>query len=541
MSQPFAAGGSDNSADGALGRPGNHRPLGVTYGGRLGQTHGVQPRQILGGRYRLETVLGVGGMSVVWQATDQVLRRSVAVKILAGDYALDVARTTVLSEAQAVARLSHPNICSVFDYGESLQPDGHRVPYIVMELLTGPSVADRLNEGPLPAPEALKIAREVAAGLAEAHANEVVHRDVKPANVILTTTGAKVIDFGIAATVGSADYAGDGHIVATPAYVAPERLAGASVLPPSDMFGWGVLLFRMLTGNLPWPKWIPIEERLDTFEPLPAIPGVPGRIGDLYLSCLAADPGDRPTASTAEAVVQAALAVGSPRPGASVRPSASDELETQSVSLRASGDAERRWRRRRALVLVACLLAVLAATVFAFNKFRGGDSAAVAAPRPTTSAAPGGVFGTEPPGGPSVATTQLPGAVPGPAVPNREVVVRGVPGPVVTVVVTSPGNQQTQPPVVGPATSFSTPGGTAVVVCDTLGPRVTSVEAAPGYYPNQLSLVVVAYVFFTKPADAATPGLTYRLTLKCAASGAEPTATVASYVGDQMLTPSPTS
>jgi hypothetical protein len=240
-------------------------------------------------------------------------------------------------------------------------------------------------------------------------------------------------------------------------------------------------------------------------------------------------------------VVQVALAVRPPERGAAVRPSSSDELETQSVSLRATGDAERRWRRRRALVLVACLIAVLGATAFAFNKYRGGDRAAGAAPGPTTTAAAGGApVGSEVPGEPSVPTTHLPGAVPGPVAPNQEVVVKGVPGPVVTVVVTSPGNPRTPLPVVGPATSFPTPGGTAVVVCDTLGPRVTSVVAEPGYYPNQVGLVVVAYVFFTKPADTTSPGMTYRLTLKCAASGAEPTATVASYVGEQMVTPSPT-
>src|SRR5215831_6952193 len=109
------------------------------------------PLQILGGRRRMQKTLGVGGMSVVWKATDDVLRRSVAVKILAGDYSFDLARVAVLTEAQAVAQLSHPNICNVFDYGESLQDDGRMVPYIVMELLSGPSLMDRLKTGPVPA------------------------------------------------------------------------------------------------------------------------------------------------------------------------------------------------------------------------------------------------------------------------------------------------------------------------------------------------------------------------------------------------------
>ena len=177
--------------------------------GGLGRLGDVPPMQILDGRYRLDEVLGVGGMSVVWKATDDVLGRAVAVKILAGDFAFDPdARAAVLAEAQAVAQLSHPNICNVFDYGESLQADGHMVPYVVMELLTGPSLADRLEEGPLAPQEALKVAAEVAAGLAAAHAHGVVHRDVKPGNVILTSSGAKVFDFGIAAIAGAPDVAG---------------------------------------------------------------------------------------------------------------------------------------------------------------------------------------------------------------------------------------------------------------------------------------------------------------------------------------------
>jgi serine/threonine-protein kinase len=327
----------------------------------------VLPLQILGGRYRLEEVIGLGGMSVVWKAKDDVLGRAVAVKILAGDFTLDFARAAVLAEAQAVARLSHPNICNVFDYGESLQADGHMVPYIVMELLTGPSLADRLEQGPLPPPEALKIAAEVAAGLAAAHAHGVVHRDVKPANVILTSSGAKVFDFGIAAISGAPEEAGhDGSILATPSYVAPERLQGGTVLPPSDMFGWGVLLFRLLTGKLPWPSWATLTDRLSAAAPLPVMPGIPGKIGDLYLSCLHDDPDDRPTAAAAAAVLDVALTVRTPQPSDVVPRGGLPDEDTESVSLGAMADADRRRRRRRVAVLAALLVTVLAAGAFAF-------------------------------------------------------------------------------------------------------------------------------------------------------------------------------
>ncbi len=496
------------------------------------------PLQILGGRYRLDEVLGVGGMSVVWKAMDDVLGRAVAVKILAGDYAFDPdARAAGLAEAQAVARLSHPNVCSVYDYGESLQVEGHTVPYVVMELLTGPSLKDRLEEGPLAPQEALKVAAEVAAGLAAAHALGVVHRDVKPGNVILTSSGAKVFDFGIAAIAGAPDVAGpDGRILATLSCVAPERLRGGTVLPASDMFGWGVLLFRVLTGKLPWPASATLEERVSAAAPLPVIPGVPGKIDDLYRSCLADDPDDRPTAAAAAAVVRVALMVRTPRPSDVVPRSGLPEDNTESVSLGAIADADRRRRRRRAVALATGLVAVLAASVFAFTT-NGGTDRGGATPSQTTGPLGEGFAGSAPAGHPNGSPTEaLPGDVPVAAVPGREVTVRGVPAPAVTVTAPAGGN----PPVVAPATSFNTKGGSVVVVCDTYGPRVTDVVAKPGYYTNQVFLFVAALVFFTKAADGGDPSITYRLTITCPSSGM-PKVTVASYTGDQLVTPAPTS
>jgi serine/threonine-protein kinase len=487
---------------------------------------------MLGGRYRLDEVLGVGGMSVVWKATDDVLGRAVAVKILAGDFALDPdARSAVLAEAQAVAALSHPNICNVFDYGESVQADGHTVPYVVMELLTGPSLADRLQAGPLAPQEALTFAAEVATGLAEAHAQGVVHRDVKPGNVILTSSGAKVIDFGIAAIAGAPDVGRpDGGILGTLSYVAPERLQGSTVLPASDMFSWGVVLYRLLTGKLPWrPSATPM--------PLPVIPGIPGKIGDLYLSCLAEDPDDRPTAAAAAAVVRVALTVRTPQPSDVLPRGGLPGDNSESVSLGAIADADRRRRRRRAVVLAAGLVAVVAAGVFAFINYAGKHQGGTT---PSQTTAPfGKVFaGSSPPGHPNLSPTDaLPGDVPVVNTPGREVPVPGVPAPAVTVTVTAGGRGN--PPVVQPATSFSTKGGGVVVVCDTYGPRLTSVVAKPGYYPNQLSLIIAALVFFTKPANGTNPSITYRLTITC--SGSVPRVTVASYIGDQLVTPAPTS
>src|SRR5437016_6107055 len=140
--------------------------------------------QVLGDRYRLVERLGTGGMSVVWRAYDEVLSRQVAVKVLAAKLVEDPeSRQMIRAEAQAAARLSHPHVTGVYDYGESTADDGSPVPYVVMELVDGRTLEDRLSRGPLPWRVALRIGAEVAAALAAAHARGLVHRDVKPANV----------------------------------------------------------------------------------------------------------------------------------------------------------------------------------------------------------------------------------------------------------------------------------------------------------------------------------------------------------------------
>ena len=162
----------------------------------------VEVQQTLGGRYKLLNELGSGGMAVVWRAHDEVLGRPVAVKLLAGRYAGDPqSRARIRDEARAAATLSHPNIAQVYDFGES-DDSGICLPYVVMELINGPTLAQRVSVGPLPPRTVFRICGEVAAALAAAHADGLVHRDIKPANVMVTPGGAKVVDFGIAAAAG---------------------------------------------------------------------------------------------------------------------------------------------------------------------------------------------------------------------------------------------------------------------------------------------------------------------------------------------------
>jgi len=172
-----------------------------------------------------------------------------------------------------------------------------------MELVEGRTLGEHLRAGPLDWRIAVRICAEVAAGLAAAHAEHVVHRDIKPGNVMLTPSGAKVLDFGIAAAVGSADPDPDGPVMGTPAFVAPERFAGHPATPATDMFALGTLLYQCLSGRLPWTAGSPTELveaacKLDP-EPLPEIDALPGEVVDLCSRCLAKDPAERPTALVA--------------------------------------------------------------------------------------------------------------------------------------------------------------------------------------------------------------------------------------------------
>jgi protein kinase-like protein len=250
----------------------------------------VTSMPVLGGRYRLLSRIGHGGMSIVWRAYDQVLDRTVAVKVLAGAATGDAGRELIRAEARTAAQLSHPHICQVFDYGESRTESGDHVAYIVMELLSGSTLMERLRTGPLPAREAMRVCAQVASALAAAHGSGLVHRDVKPANIMLTPAGPKVVDFGIAAAAGAPDLpAPDGETQGTPGYLAPERLTGGEVTAASDVYALGLVLYRTLSGTPPWPVGTPTQLLAST-------DGVPESVAELCRRCLAEDPRERPAA-----------------------------------------------------------------------------------------------------------------------------------------------------------------------------------------------------------------------------------------------------
>jgi serine/threonine protein kinase len=261
---------------------------------------------VLARRYILKHPVGAGGMSVVWRAWDNTLERTVAVKVLDGPIGTDIGqRDRIRREARAAARIEHPNAIGVYDYGETVTAHGRIAAYVVMQLLDGVSLAGRLAEGPLPWADAAAVAATVADVLHAAHRRGVVHRDVTPENVMLTTDGVKLLDFGIATDVGQRDTLTFG----TPPYVAPERLVGAPASGATDVYALGVLLFEMLTGHPPVQAdtWADLERAIAAdHRPALAVPGLPPAVASACLRCLATDPTERPTAAEVAAILESA-------------------------------------------------------------------------------------------------------------------------------------------------------------------------------------------------------------------------------------------
>lgn len=239
----------------------------------------------------LSTPIATGGMSTVWHGTDEVLDRDVAVKILSPFAGKDQSlRERFREEAMTVARLNHPNIVAVFDAGE--QDD---VPFIVMERLPGATFADELSGGPVPPARARRVGADVLSALECAHAVGVIHRDVKPHNVLIASDGsAKLSDFGIAKTV-SADATRTSNVYGTPAYLAPELVEGTAASARSDIYGVGVMLYEAVTaakpfrGDTPWG--VVAAAREGRFTPLQgAAPWVDPALRDVIERAIDADP-----------------------------------------------------------------------------------------------------------------------------------------------------------------------------------------------------------------------------------------------------------
>ena len=250
---------------------------------------------IFAGRYRLERKLGSGGMADVWLAEDQELGRKVAIKILHERYANDTQFVERFRrEATHAAGLSHPNVVSIFDRGEA---EGSY--FIVMEYVEGRTLKELIvTRGPCPVPVAISYVRQVLAALRYAHRNGIVHRDIKPHNVLVDHEGrVKVADFGIA-RAGSSQMTEAGSIIGTAQYLSPEQARGAPVDESSDLYSTGIVLYELLTGEVPFNGETPVEIAMKHLQQVPPAPStirpeIPHDLDLIVLRALAKEPADR--------------------------------------------------------------------------------------------------------------------------------------------------------------------------------------------------------------------------------------------------------
>jgi eukaryotic-like serine/threonine-protein kinase len=266
---------------------------------------------VLAGRYEVTGSIGSGGMAQVHAAHDRVLHRQVAIKLIHENLVQDpVSRERFAREARLAAGLQHPNTVAVFDVGED---DGR--PFIVMELVEGRSLADRLrDEGRLPVEDVVAVGGAVLAGLGAAHERGLVHRDVKPSNILLPEGGGvKLADFGVATALADAAsrLTGTGQVLGTPRYLAPECVAGQRATAASDLYSLGAVLYECLAGRAPFEAPTPVAVAVaHQREPVPSLqsaaPQVPGPIAAVVEQALAKDPNARP--ANADAMREALLA-----------------------------------------------------------------------------------------------------------------------------------------------------------------------------------------------------------------------------------------
>jgi len=254
-------------------------------------------------RYVLLAPIGHGGVSVVYQALDTVRGRNTAIKMLDPTLADDhQAQERIRREAMITDRVRHPSVPKIYDYGDAPLADGTVVPYVVMELLTGEMLATRLAAGALEWPDAVRVAATVADVLVVAHKRGVVHRDLTPANIMMTKDGAKIIDFGVAVTVSAPD-PGKGPYVLTPRATPTNDFAGPGI-PADDVYALGVLLYQMVTGRSPYPSGeaaAPVSQgtmRWVAPTPVLAVAGLPRELAEICRRCMAKKPSERPDAAT---------------------------------------------------------------------------------------------------------------------------------------------------------------------------------------------------------------------------------------------------
>jgi hypothetical protein len=269
-------------------------------------TVGVDPA-VVGGRYELGALLGTGASAVVRRASDRVTGRTFAVKLFhAGASAHD--RRRQQREMRALAALHHPGLVALHDGGV----EGDR-PYIVTDFVDGPTLAERLEKGPLDADEVRCLGARLADALAAVHRGGIVHRDLKPANVLLGPDGPRLADFGIARAVDGTAVTGTGYVVGTAAYLAPEQVRGEWVGPEADVYALGLVLLEALTARREYPGAL-VESAMARLHRPPGIPdGIPASLSTALQAMTALEPAARPTAAQVAGLLAVARRRGAHR------------------------------------------------------------------------------------------------------------------------------------------------------------------------------------------------------------------------------------
>ncbi|MCT2086387.1 serine/threonine protein kinase [Microbacterium enclense] len=336
------------------------------------------------GRYRLGRVLGTGGYSRVYEAVDTALGRTVALKIMIGDGADPADAARVRSEIRLLASLSHPSLVTLYDARLSSTPT-----YLAMELIAGPTLTDLIGRGPVPAEDVARYGREIAEALSVVHSRGIVHRDVKPSNILLRPpahTGerarATLADFGIAALVGATRVTRADTVIGTAAYLSPEQARGMPAAPASDVYALGLVLLEALTGRRPFGGRTPHEALAARLVSPPDIPeDLPASWRDLLSRMTAIDPAQRPDAAALGAEFRAIpRASVPPVPLDRSVPSGTPEPDGLTRTRVLAPVAESRRRGRRSAIVVASVIAVVLAV--------GGVAAAVALTSPAPASDP---------------------------------------------------------------------------------------------------------------------------------------------------------
>lgn len=334
-------------------------------------------------RYHRRHRIATGGMGEVWLAEDSVLGREVAVKYLKREYADDTGfHDRFLNEARTAAGLHHPGIATVFDFGESEVADG--LPFLVMEFVPGRPLSEILATEDLEVDRARDLVLQAATALAEAHARGLVHRDVKPGNLLVTEDDVvKVTDFGIARSGDGAALTATGQILGTPSYLSPEQAEGASATPASDVYALGVVLFECLSGVRPFVADSAVAVALAHLrDPVPDLPStIPPDLAAVVRNALAKDPAERyPDASAFAAELAATAPVPAPA-------SSTQVLDRGFIQTEIKGPSRDRRMLAAGIALLVLLLGT-AAVVGATTRGSGTKAPPAATAKAPTTKAP---------------------------------------------------------------------------------------------------------------------------------------------------------